>query len=96
LYYSRVFTVGSIKILFAFVDTWELVGGEADVKGESQRVIDQAQMEWLSQTLSQEGFTYKVVVGHYPVRSVSRDTPGLVHDLLPLLEAKQVDLYLFG
>jgi hypothetical protein len=96
LYYSRIFHQGDVKILIAFIDTWELVGGEAEVNGGEQEIVDHMQMAWLAEVLSNDDVDYKIVVGHYPIRSAHRDTPGLVRGLLPLLKAKQVDLYLHG
>ena len=96
LYYTRVFSKGEISVLFVFIDTWELVGGESWVHGAHQHVVDSQQLEWLKTVLNATEYTFKVVVGHYPIHSVREDTPGLVKDLLPILVSNQVDLYLHG
>ena len=98
LYYSRIFQHGKLKVLVAFIDTWELVGGEAEKNGDEQTIVDEAQMNWLTQVLSDNHtiVDFKIVVGHYPIRSAHRNTPGLVKGLLPVLKKLNVDLYLHG
>lgn len=41
---------------------------------------------------------WKIVVGHHAIRSAGHhgETPELIHHLLPLLEANNVDFYING
>ncbi|WVZ51294.1 hypothetical protein U9M48_002450 [Paspalum notatum var. saurae] len=52
----------------------------------------------LDAALKQSKATWKIVVGHHAIRSVSEhgDTPELVQQLLPILKANRVDLYVNG
>lgn len=56
------------------------------------------QLEWLDRELGHSKATWKVVVGHHPVRSrsIRGDSPQLVEQLEPLLFRHQVELYLAG
>ena len=96
LYYSRTFQQGEVKVLFVFIDTWELVGGNAEVNGDVQTIVDAQQLRWMKDVLKTNEYDYKIVVGHYPIRSARRETIGLVKDLLPVLVANDVDAYIFG
>ncbi|GJN04653.1 hypothetical protein PR202_ga22218 [Eleusine coracana subsp. coracana] len=48
--------------------------------------------------LKQSTATWKIVVGHHAIRSVSEhgDTEELIEQLLPILKANEVDLYING
>ncbi|KAK6123778.1 hypothetical protein DH2020_042475 [Rehmannia glutinosa] len=52
----------------------------------------------LEKALKESRATWKIVVGHHAIRSVSHhgDTQELVHRLLPILRANKVDLYMNG
>ncbi|KAJ1275805.1 hypothetical protein BS78_05G164800 [Paspalum vaginatum] len=52
----------------------------------------------LDAALKQSKATWKIMVGHHAIRSVSEhgDTPELVQQLLPILKANRVDLYING
>uniref|UniRef100_A0A0D6R693 Purple acid phosphatase n=1 Tax=Araucaria cunninghamii TaxID=56994 RepID=A0A0D6R693_ARACU len=56
------------------------------------------QLQDLNNTLKVSQATWKIVVGHHPIRSVGThdDTVELKQQLLPVLEANQVDLYVNG
>jgi hypothetical protein len=96
-YYSRIFTEGDLKVLFVFIDTWDLIGGEAYINPQQQTVVDKAQLSWIEQTLKQgSNIDFKFVVGHYPIRSMRLETAALVNDLLPILMEAKVDGYIFG
>lgn len=95
-FYSQTFEVNKLRVLFVFIDTWDLVGGEAEVNGKDQRIKDEQQMRWIKDVLRTEDVDFKVVVGHYPIRSARRGTPGLIKDLLPVLLENNVDAYVFG
>lgn len=56
-----------------------------------------AQLAWLDQALGASSARWKIVVGHHPVYSGGHgDSPSLVKDLTPILEAHGVQLYING
>uniref|UniRef100_A0A7S1XKA1 Calcineurin-like phosphoesterase domain-containing protein n=1 Tax=Phaeomonas parva TaxID=124430 RepID=A0A7S1XKA1_9STRA len=61
---------------------------------------DDEQLDWLRETLAGSDADWKVVFGHYPVRSATLgehgDTPSLVEDVLPILQSEGVDIYFAG
>lgn len=55
-------------------------------------------LKTLNASLSTSSATWKLVIGHHPIRSMGDhgDTLELIESLLPLLEEKHVDLYING
>lgn len=76
-------------------------GFELEMKCELENSLTQfadAQRRWLEQALSSSSAQWKVVVGHYPVWSVSGHgpTPRLLKELEPLLLRYNVAMYYNG
>eukprot|EP01018_Ginkgo_biloba_P005111 Gb_25294 [translate_table: standard] len=70
--------------------------GEAFFPGES---ISGASCRWdVTMALNASNATWKIVVGHHPIRSVGHhgDTSELIQQLLPILEENNADLYING
>jgi tartrate-resistant acid phosphatase type 5 len=58
-----------------------------------------AQLRWLDRALGQSTAAWKIVVGHHPIYTVARqhrDTPELIEQVLPLLRAHGVPVYING
>lgn len=89
--------MGNLSVLLAFIDTYDLIGGETwDHSGRTD-IADKPQLSWLTSTLNAAtNFDYKIVVGHYPIISVRANTNDLVQNLLPLFLKLGVDLYIHG
>lgn len=56
------------------------------------------QMEWLEQVMQRSTSTWRMVIGHHPLRSYGHygDTPWLVANVLPLLKTSGVHCYASG
>ncbi|CAK9863719.1 unnamed protein product [Sphagnum jensenii] len=92
---------------FFFIDTtpfvdeyWNSTGKETfDWRGLAPREEQLwSQLQNLSSALEQSAATWKIVVGHHTIRSLGHhgDTLELVQQVLPILEAQNVDLYING
>uniref|UniRef100_J3N8Y5 Purple acid phosphatase n=1 Tax=Oryza brachyantha TaxID=4533 RepID=J3N8Y5_ORYBR len=103
----RSFVVSAEVSDFFFVDTTPFVlkywtdpkNSKYDWRGVSPRETYIANvLEDLEEALKQSTATWKIVVGHHAIRSVSEhgDTQELLQHLLPILKAHGVDLYLNG
>merc|ERR1712086_139802 len=61
---------------------------------------DDTQYAWISKTLSESDADWKIVFGHFPVRSSTTgehgDTPNLVKNLSPILSKGGADVYFNG
>lgn len=61
---------------------------------------DDPQLTWVKNTLAASKADWKIVQGHFPVHSCTRgehgDTPKLVKQLQPILEAGKADMYFNG
>lgn len=61
---------------------------------------DQEQYDWIAKTLAASTADWKIVFGHFPIRSATTgehgDTPALVASLLPILEKYGVSAYFNG
>ncbi|KAJ0987564.1 hypothetical protein J5N97_005920 [Dioscorea zingiberensis] len=103
----RSFIVDAQIVDFFFVDTTPFVFKYwddpedhhydwRDVAPRHQYVADL--VKDLDAALRESTAPWKVVVGHHPMRSISEhgDTPELLEQLLPILKANGVDLYLNG
>jgi tartrate-resistant acid phosphatase type 5 len=59
--------------------------------------IDDAELKWLDEELTQSTARWKVVFGHYHIYSATRgDNKELIARLLPILKKDHVDVYLNG
>ncbi|XP_078440980.1 purple acid phosphatase 4-like [Wolffia australiana] len=103
----RSFVVDAETAQFFFVDTTPFVesywtnpdGVPHDSRGISPRENYIATtLKDLEDALTSSHATWKFVIGHHAIRSVSihGDTPELVNHLLPILKAHDVDLYING
>lgn len=87
---------------FFFIDTNVFVNAHWGVLNftglNSQEKEVEAILKNLRLSLSSSNATWKLVIGHHPIRSVGvhGDTLELVQSLLPLLEEHKVDLYING
>lgn len=61
---------------------------------------DQKQYDWIKSTLAASKADWKIVMGHFPVRSATTgehgETKSLVANLMPILSAEGVDAYFNG
>lgn len=91
---------------FFFIDTtpfvdiyWTYTKHKYDWRGvrPRQRYLKK-QLKDLNNALKVSKATWKIVVGHHPIRSIGShdDTAELKKQLLPILEANKVDLYVNG
>jgi len=91
---------------FFFIDTtpfvdvyWNSTKHQYDWRGilPRERYL-KAQLKDLNNALKVSKATWKIVVGHHPIRSIGThdDTAELKQQLLPILEANKVDLYVNG
>ncbi|KAG2562575.1 hypothetical protein PVAP13_8KG272500 [Panicum virgatum] len=90
----KSFVVNAEVADFFFVDTTPFV-----LKGVAPRETYIANLlKDLTCALKQSKATWKIVIGHHAIRSVSEhgDTQELVQQLLPILKANGVDLYING
>lgn len=103
----RSFVVDADVAEFFFVDTTPLVrkyfrdpkDHTYDWRGVSPRNTYISQLlKDVNSALRASRATWKIVVGHHPIRSVGHhgDTQELIHQLLPILQANNVDLYING
>ncbi|KAL3614690.1 Purple acid phosphatase 17 [Castilleja foliolosa] len=103
----RSFIVDAEIAEFFFVDTTPFVKGYLEDPGEHTydwrgvspvKSYTDGLLKDLDRTLKESRATWKIVVGHHAIRSVSHhgDTQELVHQLLPILRANKVDLYMNG
>jgi 3',5'-cyclic AMP phosphodiesterase CpdA len=62
------------------------------------RFTDEEQLRWLDAALQQSNFTWKIVVGHYPVFSsgLHGDTIEMKKYVYPILKKHKVNFYLSG
>ncbi|GLJ12412.1 hypothetical protein SUGI_0190460 [Cryptomeria japonica] len=91
---------------FFFIDTtpfvdhyWNSTKHQYDWRQVSpQKRYVKKQLKGLNNALKVSQATWKIVVGHHPIRSIGEhgDTIELKEQLLPILEANQVDLYVNG
>jgi acid phosphatase len=106
---SRYFVIGGDELgtslidLFV-IDTAPLVdGGNYDemlqqiARGHLERHDGGDQIAWLDRALGRSRAPWKIVMGHHPVYSGGHgDSPELVDQVAPLLEAHGVQLYING
>ncbi|KAL3637518.1 Purple acid phosphatase 17 [Castilleja foliolosa] len=103
----RSFLVDAEIAEFFFVDTTPFVKGYFEDPGEHKydwrgvspvKSYTAGLLKDLESALKESSATWKIVVGHHAIRSVSHhgDTQELVHQLLPILRANKVDLYMNG
>ncbi|KAG9147343.1 hypothetical protein Leryth_021420 [Lithospermum erythrorhizon] len=103
----RSFIVNTEMVEIFFVDTSPFVREYFDIPNEHsydwrgalpvKRYINKLLSD-LKTSLKKSTATWKIVVGHHAIRSVGHhgDTQELVHHLLPILQANDVDLYING
>eukprot|EP01018_Ginkgo_biloba_P005116 Gb_22783 [translate_table: standard] len=97
--------LSSVQLFFVdttpFVDKyWEMPNKHKyDWRGIlPRRKYLRRQLQAVTMALNASNATWKIVVGHHPIRSVGHhgDTSELIQQLLPILEANNVDLYING
>eukprot|EP01018_Ginkgo_biloba_P005118 Gb_14816 [translate_table: standard] len=97
--------LSSVQLFFVdttpFVDKyWEMPNKHKyDWRGIlPRRKYLRRQLQDVTMALNASNATWKIVVGHHPIRSVGHhgDTSELIQQLLPILEANDVDLYING
>eukprot|EP01018_Ginkgo_biloba_P005120 Gb_14817 [translate_table: standard] len=97
--------LSSVQLFFVdttpFVDEyWEMPNKHKyDWRGIlPRRKYLRRQLQDVTMALNASNATWKIVVGHHPIRSVGHhgDTSELIQQLLPILEANDVDLYING
>ena len=83
-----------VTVQMVFIDT-VILSGDDNVTYPVQR---KEQYAWINETLAASTADWLFVVGHYPVYSSGEhgNTPDLGENLLPLLRAYDVDVYLCG
>lgn len=105
---SRYFTVsgasvGIPQLDIFFLDTTPLLASYSEAFQQLRRGrlwIEDAgqQVRWLRSVLTKSVASWKIVIGHHPIRSGGHhgDTPALVAAIKPLLELHGVQAYLCG
>ena len=60
--------------------------------------ISRAQLMWLDEQLGESKARWKIVYGHHPIYSAGAhaDSPRMIRQLLPVLKARRVDLFIAG
>ncbi|CAN1137669.1 Purple acid phosphatase 17 [Linum perenne] len=102
----RSFMVDTEIASFFFVDTTPFVNNyfidkvhTYDWRGISPRKAYLANLlKDLESALRESSARWKIVVGHHPIRSIGHhgDTQDLIQNLLPILKANNVDMYING
>lgn len=97
-YYARTEpTSDSTDVLFVFLDTTPMVESPAGFDASDWNPA--GQLRWLDSTLAATDARWRIVVGHHPIYSAGakqQSNPVLVENLLPLLQAHDVDAYIAG
>ncbi|GFZ21366.1 purple acid phosphatase 3 [Actinidia rufa] len=101
--FTKIYTSKSLQ------KPWYSLLGNHDYRGDAKaqlnpilRKIDSRwlcfSMQDLELALRESNANWKIVVGHHTIRSVIHhgDTPELIDQLLPMLEANNVDFYMNG
>lgn len=98
-YYSLIANVADTDALFLITDTNEFI----KIAGFPYRTyidsnLNQIQIKWMNDTLSQSLYGWKIVAGHHPIFSGGDhgDTEVLKKDFLDIMESNQVDIYFSG
>ena len=95
-YYSQEWHLegSNTRVQMVFIDT-VFLSGDDNVTYPEQRA---AQYAWINETLANSTAEWLFVIGHYPVYSSGEhgNTADLVANLLPMLKAYDVDVYLCG
>lgn len=99
-YYARreVLADGTPADIF-YIDTNPFVTAYRGTKVRVDGQDTAAQLRWLDQALGRSDAPWKIVIGHHPVYTVSgekHDTPELIAQLLPILRAHRVPIYVNG
>lgn len=77
------------KVAFFCLDTQPIMADPSGAK---------VQLDWLDRAMRETEATWKVVVGHHPIRSYGhyKDQSALIKYLKPILDERDADLYLCG